>query len=527
MNAEQHDRALLQQIAHRAMLDRGLLPDYSPAVLAEVQALAGTEAAAASAGDPPSDAPAFGDRPAGDPPAPLATDDPDPETAAMSDLRHLLWCSIDNDDSRDLDQLTVAEALPDDRVRVLVAIADVDALVTKGSATDGHAGHNTTSVYTAAKIFSMLPEELSTDRTSLNPREVRPAMVVEMVVAPDGTLEGSDVYPGLVLNHAKLAYDSVAAWLEDEAPAPQALGAVPGLAENLRLQDKAAQRLKVLRHAQGALELRTIEAKPVFDGDSISELKESEQNRAKDIIEDFMIAVNGVTARFLSARGYPSIRRVVRTPQRWERIVELAAEHGATLPGSPDAEALEDFLVAFHARDPIRFPDLSLAIVKLLGPGEYTATRPDDPSPRHFGLAVKDYGHSTAPNRRYADLLTQRLLKAALDGEPSPYDVDELDRLADHCTKQENAANKVERQVGKSAATLLLASRLGEEFEAIVTGAAPKGTWVRLLKVPVEGRLSEGFEGVDVGQRLRVKLISVDVWRGFIDFRRVRGTHSA
>lgn len=490
---ETHDRALLEQIAHRAMLERGLLPEFSPAVESETEAI----------------------------PAPASPDGPD--GAPVEDLRALPWCSIDNDDSLDLDQLTVAEECPDGCVRIRVAIADVDALVSRGSAIDEHAGHNTTSVYTAAKIFPMLPERLSTGLTSLNLGEERLAVVVEMEVASDGSLRRSDVYRGRVLNKAKLAYDRVAAWLDGDEAEPDGIRTVPGLADNLRTQDRAAQRMKILRHAQGALDLQTIEARPVFEGDSIRELKENDQNRAKDIIEDFMIAANGVTARFLSDHGFPSIRRMVRTPRRWERIVELAAEHSFALPGEPDSEALEEFLASVSQKDPVRFPDISLSVVKLLGPGEYTATRPDETGPRHFGLAVKDYGHSTAPNRRYADLVTQRLLKAALAGSPPPYDAESLEGLASHLTKQEDAANKVERQVGKSAATLLLAPRIGERFRAIVTGAAPKGTWVRLLEIPVEGRLSEGFAGVDVGQRLEVQLTSVDVWRGFIDFRRASG----
>jgi len=439
----------------------------------------------------------------------------------LRDLRGLLWASIDNDDSRDLDQLTVGEAMSPDKTKILVAIADVDRLVKNGSALDEHAHSNTTSIYTAAEIFPMLPEKLSTDLTSLNPNQDRSALVVEMVVGADGTLVDSAIYAARVRNHAQLAYNSVASWLEGKGAAPEALSAVPALDENLRLQDRAAQTMKNFRHVHGALSLETIEAKPVFDGDQIRALEIEETNRAKQIIEDFMIAVNGVTARYLSAGKFPSIRRVVRTPKRWDRIVEIASQHNVRLPDVPDSKALEEFLIKERAADPLRFPDLSLTVIKLLGSGEYIAELPGEEAPGHFGLAVKDYGHSTAPNRRYPDLLTQRLLKAALDGKPVPYSKDELDALAAHCTQAEDAAQKVERRVEKSADALLLESRIGEQFDSIVTGASDKGTWVRLLNVPVEGKLVQGFEGLDVGDRTRVQLVATDVQRGFVDFKRV------
>ena len=422
----------------------------------------------------------------------------------MRDLTNLLWASIDNDDSRDLDQLTVAEALPGNKVKLLVAIADVDSLVKNGSAIDDHARHNTTSVYTAAMIFPMLPEQLSTDLTSLNVNEDRLAIVVEMVLSADGSLQASEIYRARVRNHAQLAYNSVAAWL-DGGSAPEAITAVKGLAENLRLQDKVAQNMRNFRRVNGALSLETIEAKPIFDGDQIRDLEVEHKNRATDIIEDCMIAANGVTARYLTSHKFPSIRRVVRTPKRWDRIVELAAEHKFELPAEPDSKALDEFLVKEKAEDALRFPDLSLAVIKLLGAGEYMAELPDDNAPGHFGLAVKDYAHSTAPNRRYPDLITQRLLKAALAGSAWPYRKDELDELAKHCTEEEDAANKVERQVGKSAAALLLEPRIGERFDAIVTGASDKGTWARLLDIPVEGKVVQGFEGMDVGDQVRVQ----------------------
>ncbi len=491
LNDRDH-RAILANIARRVMLERGLEPDFPEAALAQLAAMQAGEPAASAR----------------------------PER----DLTHLLWVSIDNDDSRDLDQLTVADTTSDGQAKILVAIADVDSRVARGSAIDDHARHNTTSVYTTATIFPMLPEKLSTDLTSLNPDENRLALVLDMVVDGDGQPVSSDIYRAVVRNRAKLAYNSVAAWLDGNGPEPPAVGAVKGLAENLRAQDRVAHTMKQFRHAQGALSLETIEARPVFTGGSISELKAEEKNRAKDIIEDFMIAANGVSARYLSGKGLASIRRVVRTPKRWNRIVEIAAEHGFELPGNPDSTALEAFLTKQKTADPIRFPDLSLAIIKLLGPGEYVADRPGESTlPGHFGLAVKDYTHSTAPNRRFTDLITQRLLKAALAGTSAPYTPDELDTLALHCTQEEDAANKVERQVGKSAAALLLESRVGEQFDAIVTGAADKGTWVRLLAMPIEGRLARGFEGLDVGHRVHVRLVSVNVDKGFIDFARIGG----
>jgi len=367
----------------------------------------------------------------------------------------------------------------------------------------------------------MLPEELSTDLTSLGFNAERLAVVVEMVIGADGSMQGSDVYRARVRNHAKLTYDSVAAWLEGRGEVPEGIAAVTGLAENLRLQDRTAQSLKNVRHLHGALSLETIEAKPVFDGDQIRALEVEQRNRAKEIIEDFMIAANGVTARYLAARSLPSIRRVVRTPKRWDRIVELAQERSFRLPDKPDSAALNTFLVRQKTTDPLQFPDLSLAVIKLLGAGEYVAERPGEIAPGHFGLAVKDYSHSTAPNRRYADLVTQRLLKSAVAGRLAPYSYAELEAMASHLTEEEDAANKVERQVGKSAAALLLESGIGEQFDAIVTGSSDKGTWARLLTVPVDGRVVSGSRGVDVGSRIRVRLTAVDVERGYIDFQRV------
>ncbi len=486
---ERQHRRILKDIAHRAMLERGLVPDFSTQALDELDDIEG---------------------PAGW------------DNEAVRDLRNLIWCSIDNDDSQDLDQLTVAEGLPDGSVKVMISIADVDAIVKKMSALDDHARQNTSSVYTAAEIFPMLPERLSEDLTSLKDRSDRLAIVIEMVLSEDGSILSSDIYRGMVRNRAKLAYDSLAEWLEGNGPVPPEVSGLEGLDENIRLQDRMAMKLKAFRHANGALDLDTIEVRPVFNGEELMDLQANGSNRAKDIIEDFMIAANGITARYLESKRFPSLRRVVREPKRWDRIISLAAEHGASLPGEPDSKALEQFLISEKKADPLRFPDLSLSIVKLLGAGEYAVRIPGNRSAGHFGLAVKDYGHATAPNRRYPDLVTQRLLKSAVTGSAVPYGNDELDELAMHCTKMEDAVKKVERQVAKSAAALLLESRIGEQFDAIVTGAASKGTWIRLMNPPIEGRLERGFEGLDVGDRLCARLVGTDVERGFIDFERVR-----
>ncbi len=480
------DRATLAAVARQAMIERGLEPDFPAAAKAESASIPG----------------------------------PAQEADNARDLRDLLWASIDNDDSRDLDQLTVAEPLDGGRVRILVAIADVDALVRKGSALDAHASHNTTSVYTPAAIFPMLPPVLSNDLTSLNENQDRLAMVADMTFGSDGSLTSSDLYRARVRNRAKLAYRSVAAWLDGEAPAPHCIAEVPGLDENLRLQDRVAQRLVDSRRRLGALSLETIQARTTFDGNTVSDLEVDRKNRAKQVIEDFMIAANGVTATYLESKNYPSLRRVLRSPERWDRIEALASGYGDHLPGEPDAAALEAFLARRRKADPEKFPDVSLAVVKLIGRGDYVLDLPGTEPPGHFGLAVKDYTHSTAPNRRFPDLITQRLVKAAMAGAPLPYSLPELAELAKHCAQKEDDATKVERRVRKSAAALLLGRRIGEQFDAIVTGAGPKGTWVRTFRPPVEGRVERGFQGLDVGDRVRVTLIHTDVERGFIDFAR-------
>ena len=445
-----------------------------------------------------------------------------PRTKDVADLRSLLWCSIDNDDSRDLDQLTVAQPQKAGVVKVLIAIADVDALVPDSSAIDLHARHNTTSIYTAAQVFPMLPENLSTDLTSLNPGEDRLAVVAELMVDEKGVVTSTNHYPALVHNHAKLAYNALDDWLDGRTDPPAPLAAVKGLDENIRLQDRVAALMRKRRSENGALDLRTIAARAVIVDDEVVDLQEETRNQPKELIEDFMIAANVATAKFLAGKGWPSIRRIVKTPRRWDRIVSVAEENGEKLPPDPDSKALEEFLTKRRLADPLRFPDLSLTIVKLLGSGEYVVEVPGKAASGHFGLAIRDYTHSTAPNRRYPDLITQRMVKAALEGRPAPYSVDELEELAAHCTARENDAEKVERQVAKSAAALLLQSRVGDRFDAIVTGASEKGTWVRILRPPVEGKLMKGSEGLDVGDRLQVKLTGTNVERGFIDFVRVR-----
>jgi VacB/RNase II family 3'-5' exoribonuclease len=478
----------LKSIARRAMLEHGLEPDLPPQAAAQLRAIT----------------------------APATEQGPQ-----IRDLRTLLWCSIDNDDSRDLDQLSVAQPLADGAVRILVAIADVDASVGRGSPLDAHAGANTTSVYTAAQVFPMFPERLSTDLTCLAEGQERLSLVIDMTVAADGSITTSDLYRARVVNRAKLAYNGVAAWLGG-GPSPPRVAAVAGMDRQLRIQDGVAQTLKRVRRAQGTLALTTLEAQAVYDGAQLIDLKPDENNRAKELIEFFMIAANGVVARFLENRASPSLRRVLRPPKRWDRIVTLARGCGETLPATPDARALSDFLVRRQQAAPAQFPDLSLAVVKLLGAGEYVLKRPGQGSEGHFGLAVDDYTHATAPNRRFPDVITQRLVKAALNGSKAPYGDDELRALGLHCTEQEGNAAKVERQVRKSAAALLLQRRIGEQFDAMVTGASDKGTWVRIAQPLAEGRLVKGFEGLDVGDPVRVQLLHSDVQRGFIDFARVR-----
>lgn len=482
----------LHGIAQRAMINAGFAPDFSKDALDQLRAINN---------QPP----------------------PDIHAAQTRDLRSLLWSSIDNTQSRDLDQVEYAEALPDGSIRVLIGIADVDAFVSRGSALDLFARKNTTSVYTGVRTFPMLPDEISSGVTSLLADVDRHGIVIEYAVDAGGALVSIEVYRALLRNRAQMTYETVGAWLDKKADAPNAFAKLPGLEAQIRLQLEAANRLRALRIKNGALSFETIEAQPVIQDGRVVDLSVTEHNSARDIIENFMIAANSAVASFLEARGVASIRRVVRQPERWPRIVELAATFGAQLPAAPNARALAGFLAARKAADPSHFPDVSLAVVKLLGPGEYVVEQPGvtpENEGGHFGLAVPDYTHATAPNRRYADLITQRLIKAVIDNETAPYSVDELTQIAARCTERENAARKVARMMRKVAAAELFSNRIGDEFEAIVTGAADKGTFVRTIAPPVDGRVVRGEAGLDVGDKVRVRLLSTDSQRGFIDFAR-------
>ena len=478
----------LHQVAREALLANGFQPDMGDEVRAELSALRDPTAR---------------------------------EETNVRDLRNLLWSSIDNSTSRDLDQIEFAEETADGAIVLRVGIADVDALVPRGSAIDRHAFANATSVYTGIDVYPMLPEELSTDRTSLNEGEDRLVIVAEQEIGADGVVRRREVYRALATNHAKLDYETVGAWLEGRGPEPEKLVANDALEAQLWLHDRAASLLKRSRERAGALSFDTIEATAIGKDGKVESIAVTRKNRARDVIEDFMVASNVAIARFLAERERSSIRRVVREPRRWSRIVAIASEYGVTLPADPDAKALSAFLGARRAADPLRFPDLSLSVVKLLGPGEYVLDKPgpSDDLP-HFGLAATDYTHATAPNRRFADLVTQRLVKAAIAEAPPPYPDDELAAIAQQCTERENAANRVERSVRKSAAAELLAHRIGSVFQAIVTGVKKEGTYVRLLSPPAEGRVIRGEHGMDVGERVRVRLVRTDEERGHIDFER-------
>jgi exoribonuclease-2 len=480
----------LQAVARQVMLAKGFEPEFPPAVQQQLQDLKAHQ---------PQAAPADGIR----------------------DLRNLLWSSIDNDTSRDLDQIEVAELLPNGQTKIMVGIADVDAFVAKNTPIDQHAAKETTTVYTGVRNFSMLPEQLSTDESSLNEAGDRLCIVIEFVVGTDGTLGAGSVYRAIVRNKAQLTYNAVGAWLENTASAPPKVAASPELQAQLKLQDQAAQALRKQRYLCGALNIETIETNPVVLNDKVVDVMQQQKNHATELIEDFMIAANGVVARTLEAAQVSSIRRVVKTPERWPRIVQLAATMGGKLPPVADSKALNEFLIARKAADPDHFADLSLAVIKLMGPGEYVLERPGEPSQGHFGLAVQDYTHSTAPNRRFADLVTQRLIKAMLAHQSAPYADSELAAVAANCTTKEDAARKVEREMSKHIAAVAMSNRIGEIFDAIVTGVTPKGTFVRVLKPAVEGLLAQGQQGVDVGDKLRVKLIRTDQQQGYIDFAKV------
>lgn len=473
----------LEKIARRVMLEKGLLPDFSDEAIAETEALQG---------------------PAKDPKA--------------QDLTQLPWCSIDNDDSRDLDQLSHAETLPNGNLCLWVAVADVDALVKKGSALDQYAQTNTTSVYTPAKIFSMLPEKLSTNLTSLNEGEDRLAMVVKMELSSDMTIVKGEIFPALVHNYAQLNYNELGAWLEKKGPFPAKIASVPGLEKALYLQHAATQKLKEKRHEMGSLTLASTDIEAKVKDDKV-DVHLPIHNDANELIEHLMISANNTMAQQFRAGKVASLRRVVRTPKYWERIREVAVAFGEFLPETPDSLALDHFLVKRKAADPENFPDLSLTIIKLLGRGEYVVETGGDTPIGHFGLALREYTHSTAPNRRYPDLIAQRQFKAFFKGEKSPYTLSELQQLAEHCTNQEDAANKVERHMMKSAAALLLLNRRGDSFKGVITGVNEKGTWVRIFNPPAEGRVIRGVSAkTQVGDHVTVRLVSVDVPKGYIDF---------
>ena len=472
--------------AHAAMIEHGFQPDYPAGTDTELAAIQAHPAA--------------------------------PAVPGAQDLRSLLWSSIDNDTSKDLDQIEWAEQLPDGRIRVLVGVADVDARVSLGTIIDGHAKSETTSVYTGVKVFPMLPSELSEGITSLNENEDRVALVIEFAVDSAGTVSDGKAYRALVHNRAQLAYNSVGAWLEGRSPAPAKVAASADLAAQLKLQDTAAQRMVGGRFQHGALDLETIETRPVMMAGEAMEIKQLEKNRATSLIEEFMVAANGVIARTFEDAGVASIRRIVRTPKRWDRIVEVAAGLGTKLPVEPDSKALNDFLLAQKQKDPDHFPDLSLTVIKLMGPGEYVLVKPNEVSPGHFGLAVQDYTHSTAPNRRFPDMVTQRLMKAWLAKAPQPYSADDLNAIAVHCTLMEDNARKVEREMEKRIAAVVLHPRIGQSFPAIVTGVNNYGVFVRTLDPHVDGMVVSGGKGLDVGDKVTAKLVSTDPQRGFIDF---------
>jgi VacB/RNase II family 3'-5' exoribonuclease len=438
----------------------------------------------------------------------------------IRDLRSLLWSSIDNDDSKDLDQLEWAESLQNGAVRVLVGIADVDAFVPKQTPIDAHASRETTTVYTGVRVFPMLPEQLSTGITSLLETQDRLSVVTEFVVSAAGEIQSYEMYRAVVRNKAQLTYSSVGAWLEGHSDGGNKISGSADLQSQIKLQSSVAESLKQQRYAHGALNIESTEIHPIMSGDQVVDIANQEKNRASDLIEELMIAANESVARMLEAKKIASIRRIVNTPERWDRIVQLAAQHGGKLPAQPDPKALNDFLMKRKAEDPDHFLDVSLAVVKLMGPGEYALERPGGPEQGHFGLAVQDYTHSTAPNRRFPDIVTQRLIKAVLNGAPSPYSDNDLTAIATNCTERQDAARRAQRDMQKRIAAVALQHNIGQTYDAIVTGAGQHGTFVRIMKPHVEGMLVRGNTGVDVGDKFRVRLVNTDVRRGYIDFAR-------
>jgi exoribonuclease-2 len=447
----------------------------------------------------------------------LPGEDTDP---SIRDLTHLLWCSLDNDDSQDLDQLTACSPMENGSHKIYIAIADVDSLIKKDSPIDQYAKLNTASVYTSARIFPMLPEKLSTNLSSLNFNQSRLALVTEIIISNNGEIQGSTIYRAKVLNKAKLAYDAVSRWIEGKGAIPSGISSVPGMDLQIKTQDQVAQKLRMRRHQAGSLQLEIFQPKAVFEGEQIIGIAEQEHNRGRQLIEEFMIATNESTAHFLLKKGIPSLRRVVRSPDRWLRLIELAKKYGENLPNEPDSKALSQFLAKRNEADPLRFPDLSLVVVKLMGPGEYVLERPGSEPIGHFGLAVQDYMHSTAPNRRYPDLITLRMLKNAIKDDVNAYETTELYALAAHCTTQEDAIRKVERRMRKSEAALFLEPYIGKEFDGIITGITPNYGWVRIFNPPAEGMLLKLPRDAAISNKIRVQLVSTDVEMGHINFMR-------
>lgn len=481
----QYDRSDLARIAAIVMAEKGLEPNFSKEVHEQLDVIH----------------------------SPAENSDP-----LIQDLTDLLWCSLDNDDSRDLDQLTLCSNAGNGNYKIYIAIADVDALIKKDTPIDDHAKHNTASIYTSARIFPMLPEKLSTNLSSLNFNEARLALVTEIIVGSKGEILGSTIYRAKVLNKAKLAYDAVSDWIEGKGEMPAIMAATPGMDLQIKIQDEIAQLLRMKRQLAGSLQLEIFQPKAVFEGDRVIGIAEQEHNRGRQLIEEFMIATNGSTARFLLKKGIPSLRRVVRSPERWLRIVELAKQYGEVLPNEANSKALSEFLAKRHLADPLRFPDLSLIVIKLMGPGEYVLEQPGANPIGHFGLAVQDYMHSTAPNRRYPDLITLRMLKAAINNESNAYETQELLALALHCTTQEDAIRKVERRMRKSEAALFLEPYIGQDFNGVITGLTPNYGWVRIFNPPAEGMLLKMSKEVSIGNKIRVKLTSTDVEMGHINF---------
>jgi exoribonuclease-2 len=479
----------LRVVARQALLDRGINIDFPASVVTEAR-----EAV-----------------------------EPNYKKLGVRDLTNWLWSSIDNDDSRDLDQIEYLDISTQGKWVLYVAIADVEYFVRKGSALDKYAATNTCSIYTGVQVFPMLPNELSTDLTSFNQGKTRLAVVTETHISKDGEVVSSTVFPAIVKNQARLAYDAVAAWLEGVTPERDPTGSIeklsrnPALQDQIREQEKVAISLRKHREARGALDFVSPQLRATTTPDGKVEVGAQYANRATIIIQEFMVATNEAVDQFLQEKKLPSIQRIVREPKNWPRMAEIASVHGTTLPPKPDGKALQEFLAVQRKRDPHNFPELSLAMIKLLGRGEYVVKTHARDSLGHFGLATPNYAHSTAPNRRYPDLITQRMLKAAFSQKDSPYSLEELDAIAQRCSAKEDDSNRIERQVQKSVAALALRERIGDIFPALVTGVNEDGTWVRVVDPPVEGKL-QADRPFKVGDHVKARLTKTNPMRGFLDF---------